>query len=221
MYIVMLGAPGTGKGTIGKILSEDMKLTHISTGDIFREQINKKTNLGKKIEGYIANGALVPDDVVIETVEARLLDDDVKNGAILDGFPRTAAQAEALKKFLLENNPTQKRIAIELNVPDDEIIKRIVNRVTCSNKSCGAIYNLDTRPPKQSGICDNCGSELKKRADDNEETVRKRLAVYHENAEELLEFYRKNNALYSIYPKQLDEAVASIKKELNKLEGSN
>lgn len=221
MYIVMLGAPGTGKGTIGKILSEDMKLTHISTGDIFREQINKKTDLGKKIEGYIANGALVPDDVVIETVEARLLEDDVKNGAILDGFPRTAAQAEALKTFLLKNNPTQKRIAIELNVPDDEIIKRIVNRVTCSNKSCGAIYNLDTRPPKQSGICDICGSELKKRADDNEETVRKRLVVYHENAEELLEFYRKNNALYSIYPKQLDEAVASIKKELNKLEGSN
>ena len=198
-----------------------MKLTHISTGDIFREQINKKTDLGKKIEGYIANGALVPDDVVIETVEARLLEDDVKNGAILDGFPRTAAQAEALKTFLLKNNPTQKRIAIELNVPDDEIIKRIVNRVTCSNKSCGAIYNLDTRPPKQSGICDICGSELKKRADDNEETVRKRLVVYHENAEELLEFYRKNNALYSVYPKQLDEAVASIKKELNKLEGSN
>ena len=221
MYIVMLGAPGTGKGTIGKILSEDMKLTHISTGDIFREQINKKTDLGKKIEGYIANGALVPDDVVIETVEARLLEDDVKNGAILDGFPRTAAQAEALKKFLLKNNPEQKRIAIELNVPDDEIIKRIINRVTCSNKSCGAIYNLDTRPPKQSEICDICGSELKKRADDNEETVRKRLEVYHENAEELLEFYRKNNALYSIYPKQLDEAVASIKKELNKIEGSN
>lgn len=221
MYIVMLGAPGTGKGTIGKILSEDMKLTHISTGDIFREQINKKTDLGKKIEGYIANGALVPDDVVIETVEARLLEDDVKNGAILDGFPRTAAQAEALKKFLLKNNPAQKRIAIELNVPDEEIIKRIINRVTCSNKSCGAIYNLDTRPPKQSGICDICGSNLKKRADDNEETVRKRLEVYHENAEELLEFYRKNNALYSIYPKQLDEAVASIKKELNKIEGSN
>ena len=221
MYIVMLGAPGTGKGTIGKILSEDMKLTHISTGDIFREQINKKTDLGKKIEGYIANGALVPDDVVIETVEARLLEDDVKNGAILDGFPRTAAQAEALKTFLLKNNPAQKRIAIELNVPDDEIIKRIINRVTCSNKSCGAIYNLDTRPPKQSGICDICGSNLKKRADDNEETVRKRLEVYHENAEELLEFYRKNNALYSIYPKQLDEAVASIKKELNKIEGSN
>ena len=99
MYIIMLGAPGTGKGTIGKILSEDMKLTHISTGDIFREQINKKTELGKKIENYIENGLLVPDDVVIETVEARLLEDDVKDGAILDGFPRTVAQAQALKEF--------------------------------------------------------------------------------------------------------------------------
>lgn len=221
MYIVMLGAPGTGKGTIGKILSEDMKLTHISTGDIFREQINKKTELGKKIENYIANGLLVPDDVVIETVEARLLEPDVREGAILDGFPRTALQAEALKKFLSQNNPNQKRIAIELNVPDEEIVKRIVNRVTCSNKSCGAIYNLDTRPPKKDGICDICGSELKRRDDDNEETVRKRLAVYHANADELLEFYKKNNALYSIYPKQLDEAVASIKQELKKVEGSN
>lgn len=221
MYIVMLGAPGTGKGTIGKILSEDMKLTHISTGDIFREQINKKTELGKKIENYIANGLLVPDDVVIETVEARLLEPDVREGAILDGFPRTALQAEALKKFLSQNNPNQKRIAIELNVPDEEIVKRIVNRVTCSNKSCGAIYNLDTRPPKKDGICDICGSELKRRDDDNEETVRKRLTVYHANADELLEFYKKNNALYSIYPKQLDEAVASIKQELKKVEGSN
>lgn len=221
MYIVMLGAPGTGKGTIGKILSKDMNLTHISTGDIFREQISKKTELGKRIESYIANGLLVPDDVVIETVKTRLLEDDVKNGAILDGFPRTAMQAEALKKFLAENNPTQKRIAIELNVPDSEIIKRIVNRVTCSNKACGAIYNLDTRPPKQEGTCDICGSELKKRDDDNEETVTKRLEVYHENSKDLLEFYAKNNALYSIYPKELEEAVANIKEHLKKVEGSN
>ena len=99
MYIVMLGAPGTGKGTIGKILSKDLNLTHVSTGDIFREQINRKTELGKKIEGYIESGALVPDDVVIETVKTRLLEPDVENGAILDGFPRTAAQAEALKYF--------------------------------------------------------------------------------------------------------------------------
>lgn len=217
MYIVMLGAPGSGKGTIGKILSKDMNLTHISTGDIFREQINKKTELGKQAESYMAKGALVPDDVTIKMVEARLSEDDVKDGAILDGFPRTAVQAEALKLFLKKNNPMQKRIAIELNVPDEEIIKRIVNRVTCSNKSCGAIYNLQTRPPKQEGVCDICGSELVKRADDNEETVAKRLKVYHDNAKELLEFYAQNNALYSVYPKNLDETVEAIEKHLKSI----
>lgn len=214
MYIVMLGAPGTGKGTIGKILSQDMGLTHVSTGDIFREQIGKKTELGKEAESYMSKGLLVPDDVTIKMVEARLSEDDVKNGAILDGFPRTAVQAEALKEFLSEHNPEQKRLAIELNVPDEEIIKRIVNRVTCSNKTCGAIYNLETRPPKQAEICDICGSKLTKRDDDNEETVRKRLTVYHENSKKLLEFYKENNALYSIYPKDLDEAVSNIKEHL-------
>ena len=138
MYIIMLGAPGTGKGTIGKILSHDLNLVHISTGDIFREQIAKGTELGKKIQSYIDTGALVPDDVTIETVKTRLLEDDVKDGAILDGFPRTAAQAEALKEFLKENKPNAKRVAIELDVPDDEIIKRVVNRLICTNKSCGA-----------------------------------------------------------------------------------
>lgn len=214
MYIIMLGAPGTGKGTIGKILSKDMNLTHISTGDIFREQLAKKTPLGEKIESYMSKGLLVPDDLVIETVKARLLENDVKNGAILDGFPRTAVQAQALKEFLLENNPEQKRIAIELTVPDEEIIKRVVNRVTCSNKECGAIYNLETKPPKKENICDICGSSLKRREDDNEVTVKKRLVVYHENSKDLLAFYKNNKALYSIYPKELNEAVGSIKDHL-------
>ncbi len=211
MYIVMLGAPGTGKGTIGKILSNDLKLTHISTGDMFREQINKKTELGNKIKSYMENGILIPDDVVIETVEARLLEHDVEKGAILDGFPRTAMQAEALKKFLKNNRPNEKRVAIELDVPDDEIIKRVVNRLICSNKTCGAIYNKETKPPKQEGICDICGGALKRRDDDNEETVKKRLEIYHQNSEELVDFYRKNNALYSIYPKHVDIAVKNIK----------
>ena len=210
MYIVMLGAPGTGKGTIGKILSKDLNLVHVSTGDIFREQINKGTELGKKIQGYIETGALVPDDVVIETVKTRLLDEDIANGAILDGFPRTAAQANALKNFLKEHKPEAKRVAIELDVPDDEIIRRVVNRLICSNKSCGAIYNKETKPPKQEGICDICGSELKRRDDDNKETVTKRLAIYHQNSKDLIDFYRKNNALYSVYPKELDIAVKDI-----------
>ena len=217
MYIVMLGAPGSGKGTIGKILSKDMNLAHISTGDIFREQISNKTELGKQAESYISKGALVPDNVTIKMVETRLSEVDVKDGAILDGFPRTAVQAEALKNFLEENNPMQKRIAIELDVPDEEIIKRIVNRVTCSNKECGAIYNLQTRPPKQEGICDICGSALTKRADDNEETVAKRLKVYHENAKDLIEFYAKNNALYSVRPQNLDETVEAIEKHLKSI----
>ena len=215
MYIVMLGAPGTGKGTIGKILSHDLNLVHISTGDIFREQIAKGTKLGKKIQSYIDTGALVPDDVTIETVKSRLLEDDVKDGAILDGFPRTAAQAEALKGFLKENKPNAKRVAVELDVPDDEIIKRVVNRLICTNKSCGAIYNKETKPPKEEGICDICGSELKKRKDDNVETVTKRLEIYHQNSKELIDFYKKNNALYSIYPKELDVAVANIKNFLD------
>ena len=210
MYIVMLGAPGTGKGTIGKILSKDLNLVHVSTGDIFRDQINKGTELGKKIQGYIETGALVPDDVVIETVKTRLLDEDVANGALLDGFPRTVAQANALKNFLKEHKPEAKRVAIELDVPDDEIIRRVVNRLICSNKSCGAIYNKETKPPKQEGICDICGSELKRRDDDNKETVTKRLAIYHQNSKDLIDFYRKNNALYSVYPKELDIAVKDI-----------
>lgn len=215
MYIVMLGAPGTGKGTIGKILSKDLGLTHISTGDIFRDQISRRTALGKKIKDYMESGALVPDDVVIETVKTRLLEDDVKNGAILDGFPRTAMQAEALKEFLKENKPRAKRVAIELDVPDDEIIRRVVNRLICTNKSCGAIYNKETKQPIKEGICDICGSKLKKRDDDNEETVTKRLEIYRQNSKDLVDFYRKNNALYTIYPKQVDVAVKDIKNFLD------
>ena len=217
MYLIMLGAPGTGKGTISKILSEDLKLTHISTGDIFREQISKKTELGSKIEDYLQKGKLVPDELVIETVEARLNEADVKEGAILDGYPRTVSQAEALKSFLDKKDANIKRVAIELNVPDEEIITRITNRATCSNKSCGAIYNLVTRPPKREGICDICGSKLTKRNDDNEDTIKTRLEVYHENSKDLLEFYKENNALYSIHPKDLEETVTNIKEHLENL----
>ena len=214
MYIVMLGAPGSGKGTIGKILSHDLELTHVSTGDIFREQSNKNTELGRKIKSYMESGALVPDEVVIETVKARLLEEDVEKGAILDGFPRTVAQAEALRDFLKENRPGAKRVAIELDVPDEEIIKRVVNRLICSNKSCGEIYNKETRPPKKENVCDVCGSQLKRRDDDNEETVTKRLEIYHQNSKDLIDFYRINNALYSIYPQEVNTSVKKIEEFL-------
>lgn len=217
MYIIMLGAPGSGKGTIGKILSRDLKLKHVSTGDIFREHISKKTEFGKQIEYYMENGILVPDEKAIEVAETRLLQDDVKNGAILDGFPRTVVQAETLKSFLAENNLSQTVIAIELNVPDEEIIKRILNRINCSNKHCKAIYNLDTRPPKVEGICDICGSKLERRADDNEETIVKRLAIYHESSKDVIKFYKDSHSLYSLQPENSDEAVADIKEFLNNI----
>ena len=163
------------------------------------------------------NGILVPDEKAIEVAKSRLLEEDVKNGAILDGFPRTVVQAKTLKKFLAENNLSQTVIAIELNVPDDEIIKRILNRINCSNKKCKAIYNLDTRPPKVEGICDICGSKLERRADDNEETIVKRLAIYHESSKDVIKFYKDNNALYSIHPENSDEAVADIKEFLKNI----
>ena len=215
MYIVMIGAPGSGKGTAAKILAKELNLPHISTGDIFREQIKENTNLGIEASKYISKGILVPDDITIEIFKNRLAKDDVKNGAILDGFPRTAVQAEALRDFLKENKPGAKRVAIELDVPDEEIIRRVVNRLICTNKECGAIYNKETKPPKKENICDICGSELKRRDDDNKETVTKRLGIYHQNSKELIDFYRKNNALLSIYPKELEVAVREIEEFLD------
>ena len=211
MYIIMLGAPGSGKGTIGKILSRDLQLKHVSTGDIFREHIANKTEFGKQIEYYMENGILVPDDKAIEVIETRLLENDVKNGAILDGFPRTVIQAGALKEFLAKNNLSENVIAIELNVTDSEIIKRILNRINCSNKKCKAIYNLDTRPSKVEGVCDICGSKLEKRTDDNKETITRRLKIYHQSSKDVIKFYKQNNALYSIHPENSDKAVEDIK----------
>lgn len=199
MYIIMLGGPGSGKGSVGGKLSEDLKLPHIATGDIFRAELKNETELGKKIRKYMDNGLLVPDEVVIEIVEERLSQDDTKNGAILDGFPRTKDQAIALDNFLSKR--AQKiNAAIELDVPDEDIIKRIVKRLMCSNKDCGESFNTEFKPPKVEGICDKCGSKLIKRADDNEKTVMQRLKVYHETSKELLEYYKQTGTLFTIHP---------------------
>lgn len=199
MYIIMLGGPGSGKGSVGGKLSEDLKLPHIATGDIFRAELKNETELGKKIRKYMDNGLLVPDEVVIEIVEERLSQDDTKNGAILDGFPRTKDQAIALDNFLSKRD--QKiNAAIELDVPDEDIVKRIVKRLMCSNKDCGESFNTEFKPPKLEGICDKCGSELIKRADDNEKTVMQRLKVYHETSKELLEYYKQTGTLLTIHP---------------------
>ena len=199
MYIVMLGAPGSGKGTTAKMLAQRLNIPHISTGDMFREQIKKETELGKLANSYISKGELVPDEVTINVVKDRLTWDDTKNGVILDGFPRTKPQAEALDKILSEYG---KKVDIvpELIVPDQVIIDRILNRQTCSNKECGEIYNTKYKPSKVPGICDVCGSKLVTRTDDNEEAIQNRLEVYRKNVQDLLDYYKEKGVLISITP---------------------
>ena len=171
MIIIMLGAPGTGKGTVAGILQEKLGIKQVSTGDIFRKNIQEGTELGKIAYSYISKGNLVPDDITIGIVENRLKDDDVKDGIILDGFPRTVVQAEALDKILKESGK-KVDLVVNLTTPEEEIIERIVNRRVCSNSECKTIYNLQLNPPKVEGICDKCGSALIQRKDDNEETVK-------------------------------------------------
>ena len=206
MVIIMLGAPGTGKGTIAGILAKELEIPQVSTGDIFRQHIKEKTELGQLAESYISKGNLVPDDVTISLVENRLGEPDVENGIILDGFPRTVKQAEELDK-ILENKGKKVNIVINLTTPEEEIIERIVNRRVCSNQQCKAVYNLVLNPPKQEGICDKCGHELVQRKDDNIDTIKSRLKNYFEITSPLVEYYEKTGKLYS----------ALVSKTINKL----
>ena len=194
MIFIMLGAPGTGKGTVARILSEELKIPQVSTGDIFRQNIKDKTELGKLAESYTSKGALVPDDVTVKLVEDRINQDDAKNGVILDGFPRTVAQAEELDK-ILEGKNKKIDMIINLTSPQEEIIERIVNRRICPK--CKIAYNLILKPSKQEGICDKCGSELIKREDDNEETAKVRLQSYFEETSPLIDYYQNKNILRS------------------------
>ena len=206
MKIIMLGAPGAGKGTQAKKIAEKCGIPHISTGDIFRANIKNGTELGKKAKTYMDQGLLVPDELVCDLVVDRIQQDDCKKGFVLDGFPRTAHQAEELEKFIKNNNQMD-TVAVLLDIPDEDLVKRVVNRVICSNKSCGAIYNTEFRKPKVDGICDICGSKLEKRADDNEKTVRDRLNVYHNNSKEIIEYYNKENVLFTLNPNIYSETV--------------
>lgn len=194
MYIIMLGAPGTGKGTIGNEICKHYNLIHLATGDIFREEIKNQTELGKKANEYISKGQLVPDEITISMCESYL---DKSDNILLDGFPRTIHQAEALKEYM-EDNKKDITAVIELHVPDEDIVIRTSNRIICSNKDCGASFNTVFMKPKVDGICDICGSKLIKRPDDNPETIRKRLAIYHEQTEPLIDFYIKEGLLEKI-----------------------
>ncbi len=193
MFIVLLGAPGSGKGTVGKIIAEDLKLAHISTGDLFRENLKNETELGKEAKQYMDKGELVPDEVTIKMLKERLNGADVENGAVLDGFPRTGVQAVSLDNMLKEMN-AKVDMALNIDVPFDEIVERIANRRSC--KGCSEIYNVVFNPPKVEGICDKCGGELYQREDQKPEVVENRLQVYSKTAEELINHYKNANILY-------------------------
>ncbi len=215
MNLILLGPPGSGKGTQAKKIVEKYGIPQISTGDMLREAVAKGTELGKEAKKYMDAGQLVPDEVVIGIVKERLQQPDCEKGFILDGFPRTIAQAEALDKILEEMGKKIDAV-INIQVPEEEVVKRIVYRRTCKN--CGAVYHLIYNPPKEDNKCDKCGGELYQRDDDKEETVRKRYKVYKEQTEPLVEYYAKKGILYNIDgTKSIDEVFQEIDKILQKL----
>ena len=195
MKIIMLGAPGAGKGTQAKMIAEKYGLPHISTGDIFRANIKNGTELGKEAKEYMDKGLLVPDELTVRLLLDRVAQDDCKNGYVLDGFPRTIPQAEVLDEKLSELGE-KVDYAINVDVPDENIVNRMSGRRACL--SCGATYHIVSIPPKKEGICDVCGSELVLRDDDKPETVQNRLKVYHNQTQPLIDFYEKKGVLRSV-----------------------
>ena len=198
MNIVLLGGPGSGKGTVSNLLEKTQNMAHIATGDIFREEIKNGTELGKKAQEYIDKGNLVPDEITINMLKEKVSNlNNNFGGLVFDGFPRNVSQAKALEEILEAQNQ-KVDLALFLDIPDEDIIYRTVKRRICSNKECGAIYNLEYKKPKVEGICDICGSKLIQRKDDNEETITERLKIYHEQSKELIEFYEEQKLLYKV-----------------------
>ena len=195
MKIIMLGAPGAGKGTQAKKIAAKYEIPHISTGDIFRANIKEGTELGKKAKTYMDQGLLVPDELVVDLVVDRVNQEDCKNGYVLDGFPRTIPQAEALDKALAELGQKMD-YAIDVDVPDENIVNRMSGRRACLN--CGATYHIVSIPTKVEGICDRCGQPVVLRDDDKPETVQKRLTVYHEQTQPLIDYYKNQGILREV-----------------------
>ena len=195
MKIIMLGAPGAGKGTQAKMIAEKYGVPHISTGDIFRANIKNGTELGMEAKKYMDQGLLVPDELTVRILLDRVAQDDCKNGYVLDGFPRTIPQAEVLDSELTKLGD-HIDYAINVDVPDENIVKRMSGRRACL--TCGATYHIEHVPPKKEGICDVCGSELVLRDDDKPETVKNRLNVYHEQTQPLIDFYTEKGVLKTV-----------------------
>lgn len=195
MKIIMLGAPGAGKGTQAKMIADKYQVPHVSTGDIFRANIKNGTELGMEAKKYMDQGQLVPDELTVKILLDRVAQPDCEKGYVLDGFPRTIPQAEVLDKALAELNESID-YAINVDVPDENIVRRMSGRRACL--SCGATYHIEHIPPKQEGVCDTCGQELVLREDDKPETVLNRLEVYHKQTQPLIDFYTEKGVLRTV-----------------------
>lgn len=208
MKIIMLGAPGAGKGTQAKMIADKYQVPHVSTGDIFRANIKEGTELGKEAKTYMDKGLLVPDELTVKILLDRVAKEDCKNGYVLDGFPRTIPQAEVLDKALSEMGDAID-FAIDVEVPDENIVRRMSGRRACL--ACGATYHIVHVPPKKEGICDRCGKELVLRDDDKPETVKNRLEVYHDQTQPLIDFYTKKGILKTVDGTQdMNDVFAAI-----------
>ena len=209
MRLILLGAPGAGKGTVAKMLTAIDGSVQISTGDILRGAVREGTDLGKEAEGYMNSGALVPDELILNIMGERLLEDDCKSGFLLDGFPRTIPQADALGEMLTKLG-IELDGAVNLDVPRDVILDRLTTRRTCSNSECQAIYNVKSMPSKVEGICDKCGSPTIQRDDETEEAITKRLETFNEQTAPLVGYYEKKGNLINVNATSSDAVVEAI-----------
>lgn len=209
--LIFLGAPGAGKGTIAKEMVAKYRIAHISTGDILRGEVAAKTPAGKQAEALMKSGQLVPDELVAGMVRRRIAEPDCKQGFILDGFPRTIRQAELLEDAMAELNISLD-LVIYLEVDDETLLRRLTARLNC--RKCDAIFNKISRPPKQDGICDNCGGELFQRADDSLETAKSRLKVFYEQTAPLVDYYRRNGVLFVLEAGAIPDMMAKVAAEL-------
>jgi len=214
MKLILLGAPGAGKGTIAKLLSDYDGSVQISTGDILRKAVKEGTELGKKAKEYMDRGDLVPDSLIMDIMESRMQEPDCEKGFLLDGFPRTVPQAEALKK-LLANLGISLDYAINLEVPREVILDRLTTRRTCSNPECQAIYNIKSDPPTSDGKCRKCGSPVIQRDDETEEAILNRLDTYNKKTAPLMGFYEREGLLKNIQSLSSKETVEEIKKTVS------
>jgi len=214
LNFIFLGAPGAGKGTQAGLLSEKLGIPHISTGDMLREELKKGTSLGLKVKAFMAKGELVPDQVILEVMKERLEEKDCESGFILDGFPRTLVQAEDLDALLKEIDKRIDRV-VKIRVSKETVVKRLSARLVCPR--CGADYNLETRPPRQAGICDLCGGILEQRIDDREDVILNRLQVYEKQTQPVESYYRKQGKLLEINgEKDKDLVLQEILKSISK-----